>query len=54
VTQLRHFLDKIRARKAVLSGQQRDIAETLSEMERIERQCSTLLAEKEKKRKAAS
>jgi DNA-binding transcriptional MerR regulator len=56
VTQLRHFLDKIRQRKAALVGQQKDIAETLSEMERIERQCASLLIEKEKdkRRRAAS
>ena len=57
VTQLRHFLDKIRQRKATLARQQKDIAETLSEMERIERQCASLLTEKEKdkdkRRKAA-
>lgn len=52
VTQLRHFLDKIRQRKAALVGQQRDIAETLSEMARIEAQCASLLSDKEKKRKA--
>lgn len=52
VTQLRHFLDKIRERKAALAGQQRDIAETLAEMARIESQCASLLADKEKKRKA--
>lgn len=52
VTQLRHFLDKIRERKAALAGQQNDIAETLAEMARIESQCATLLATKEKKRKA--
>ena len=45
-TQLRHFLDKISERKAVLVRQQADIAETLSEMRRIEVQCSRLLSEK--------
>ncbi len=51
VTQLRHFLDKIRERKAALARQQRDIAETLAEMARIEAQCATLLADKEKRRR---
>ena len=45
-TQLRHFLDKISERKAVLVRQQADIAETLSEMRRIEVQCTRLLSEK--------
>ncbi len=45
-TQLRHFLDKISQRKAVLVRQQADITETLSEMKRIETQCSRLLSEK--------
>ena len=44
--QLRHFLDKISERKAVLVRQQADIAETLSEMRRIEVQCAQLLSEK--------
>ncbi len=50
VTQLRHFLEKIREHKAVLTRRQSDIDETLNEMERIETQCSSLLAEKQKKR----
>jgi DNA-binding transcriptional MerR regulator len=54
VTQLRHFLDKIRERKDVLSRQQKDIAETLGEIARIEDQCSSLLAEKQKGRKVAN
>ena len=54
VTQLRHFLDKIRERKDVLSRQQKDIAETLGEIARIENQCSSLLAEKQKGRKVAN
>ena len=45
-TQLRHFLDKISEHKAVLVRQQADIAETLSEMRRIEVQCAQLLSEK--------
>ena len=44
VTQLRHFLDKIRQRKATLVLQQADIVETLEEMHRIESQCSALLS----------
>lgn len=54
VTQLRHFLEKIRERKAVLARQQNDIAETLAEMARIEAQCAALLADKEGTRKTAS
>ena len=50
VTQLRHFLEKIRERKAALVLQQADIAETLEEMGRIESQCSSLLSEKQKKK----
>ncbi len=46
-TQLRRFLDKISERKAVLVRQQADITETLSEMQRIEAQCSQLLSEKQ-------
>lgn len=49
VTQLRHFLDKIRERKAALEIQQADITETLSEIGRIETQCSSLLKNKQKK-----
>jgi len=52
VTQLRHFLDKIYERKAALIRQQDDIVETLMEMEKIETQCSGLLSEKRKGRKA--
>ncbi|MBC8337700.1 MAG: MerR family DNA-binding transcriptional regulator [Alphaproteobacteria bacterium] len=48
VTQLRHFLEKIRERKAALEVQQGDIAETLEEMQRIESQCSAMLSEKQK------
>ena len=54
VMQLRHFLDKIHEHKETLVGQQKDIAETLAEMERIEAQCSSLLSEKQKKRKTAN
>ena len=48
VTQLRHFLEKIRERKSALVLQQSDIAETLEEIGRIESQCSAMLSEKEK------
>ena len=51
VTQLRHFLEKIRQRKEVLERQQRDISETLDEMARIEAQCSSLLSKKEENQK---
>ncbi len=54
VTQLRYFLDKIHEHKETLVGQQKDIAETLAEMERIEAQCSSLLSEKQEKRKTAN
>ena len=49
VTQFRHFLDKIRDRKAVLERQQADIFETLSEIGRIESQFTSLLKDKQKK-----
>ncbi len=49
VTQLRHFLDKVRERQTQLKGQQKDIAETLDELARIETQCAGLLEEKEAK-----
>jgi len=52
VAQLRHFLDKIRERQAQLNAQKHDISETLSELERIEAQCSKLLNEKEKTQQA--
>ena len=48
VAQLQHFLDKIRERQAQLIAQKHDISETLTEMERIEAQCSKLLNEKQK------
>ena len=50
VTQLRHFLDKIRERKSALILQQTDIAETLEEIGRIETQCSAMLSDKQKKK----
>jgi DNA-binding transcriptional MerR regulator len=46
VTQLRHFLDKIRERKAQLIGQKSDIDETIDEITRIEEKCATLLKQK--------
>jgi len=49
VAQLRHFIDKIHERKATLERQQADITETLSEISRIEAQCSSLLSDKQKK-----
>ena len=52
VTQLHHFLDKIRERQAQLIAQKHDISETLNEMERIESQCSKLLNEKQKKQQS--
>ena len=54
VMQLRHFLDKIHEHKEILVGQQKDIAETLAEMERIEAQCSSLLSKKQKKPQTAN
>ena len=54
VMQLRHFLDKIHEHKETLVGQQKDIAEILAEMERIEAQCSSLLSEKQKKPQTAN
>jgi DNA-binding transcriptional MerR regulator len=54
VTQLKHFLDKINEHKELLVTQQKDIAETLVEMERIEAQCSSLLSEKQVNRKTAN
>ena len=50
VTQLKHFLEKIRERKSALVLQQADIAETLEEIGRIESQCSSMLTEKQKKK----
>ena len=47
VAQLRLFLAKIRERQAVLTQQQADIAEILSELDRLEDQSSKLLQEKE-------
>jgi len=47
VTQLRQFIDVIRDRKTILKGQKRDIEDSLAEMERLERQCVSLLSEKQ-------
>ncbi len=52
VAQLTHFLDKIAERKAQLERQSQDIAETLSEITRIESQCQDLLDAKRSRRKA--
>jgi len=46
VTQLRHFLDKIRERKAQLTRQKSDIDETIGEITRIEEKCASLLKQK--------
>ena len=54
VTQLHHFLDKIRERQAQLIAQKHDISETLTELERIEAQCSKLLNEKQKNQQGSS
>ncbi len=50
VTQLRQFIDVIRNRKTILNGQKRDIEESLAEMERLERQCVSLLSQKQTKK----
>ncbi len=47
VSQLRLFIDKLRARREQLRRQQEDIQETLSELDRLEQQSSALLAERE-------
>ncbi|MEX0693713.1 MAG: MerR family DNA-binding transcriptional regulator [Rhodospirillales bacterium] len=47
VTQLKQFIDVIRERKAVLKAQKRDIEESLAEMDRLEKQCTTLLSQKQ-------
>ncbi len=50
VTQLKQFIDVIRERKTVLEGQKRDIDDTLAEMNRLERQCTQLLSQKQGKK----
>jgi len=47
VTQLTQFIDVIRARKTILEGQKKDIEESLSEMNRLEKQCVQLLSQKQ-------
>jgi len=47
VTQLKQFIDVIRERKTVLEGQKKDIEESLSEMNRLEKQCVQLLSQKQ-------
>jgi len=47
VSQLKHFLGKINQRKKQLERQHQDIVDTLSELSRIEAQCTDLLNEKE-------
>jgi len=46
--QLRHFVAKIRERRALLQQQQEDIAVILHELDAIERQCTGLLRQREK------
>lgn len=48
VTQLKHFVDVIRQRRVILDGQKRDINESLAELERLEEQCTAILAKKQK------
>lgn len=50
VTQLKQFIDVIKDRKTVLEGQKKDIEETLTEMNRLERQCTQLLSQKQTKK----
>jgi len=47
VTQLTQFIDVIRERKTILEGQKKDIEESLSEMNRLEKQCVQLLSQKQ-------
>ncbi len=49
VAQLRLVLDKAHQRRAILSQQQRDIAESLKELDALEQQCAALLREKERR-----
>ena len=48
VTQLTHFVDVIRQRTEILEGQKRDIDESLTELARLEEQCTAILAKKQK------
>lgn len=54
VSQLRLFIDKLRARREQLRRQQEDITETLFELDRLEEQSSALLAEREPTRAKAA
>jgi DNA-binding transcriptional MerR regulator len=47
VTQLKQFIDVVRARKSVLEEQKKDIDESLTELNRLERQCAQLLSQKQ-------
>lgn len=49
VTQLKQFVDVIRERKSVLESQKKDIEDSLSEMNRLEKQCVQLLSQKQNK-----
>lgn len=49
VTQLKQFVDVIRERKSVLESQKKDIEDSLSEMNRLEKQCVQLLSQKQSK-----
>lgn len=49
VTQLKQFIGVIRERKTVLEGQKQDIEDILAEMNRLERQCTQLLSQKQNK-----
>lgn len=53
VSQLRLFIDKLRARREQLRRQQDDIVETLAELDQLEDQSRGLLADREAGRKAA-
>lgn len=48
VRQLTQFVDVIRQRTEILEGQKRDIEESLDELRRLEKQCTELLAKKQK------
>jgi DNA-binding transcriptional MerR regulator len=48
--QLRHFLEKIKERRALLGQQQEDIAATLRELAEVEENCRRILVEKGFKR----
>ncbi len=50
VTQLKQFIGVIRERKTVLEGQKQDIEDILAEMNRLERQCTQLLSQKQNKK----